>query len=546
MSIDPSVCFTVPLRDLGADASAFRGILAPAVRASTTQGVTAQFLERAADYDERYRNHAHFRVLLDNSFACLEHAPDPRLILDIGSGSGNSVIPLLERFPAAFVVATDISPQLLAILRDHLAAVPRYAGRFALVCVDAVDARLRRAVFDLAVGAAILHHVLEPERVIAICRHTLRPGGTAVFLEPFAMGHAVLALAYRAIVEEADRLGEDGAGLAMLRHLRADYAARRRDRDDPRFLEMDDKWMFTRAFFEAEARRGSWYDCVVYPIHGHEAPLADQTRINLRLGGDLDVTALPDWAWAELAAWEAAFAPETRRDLVFECAVVMRSWPGGPQAGDARAGWWYDAGAPGRGFFIAIDGAVASVTCCHYDADGEPVWHVAGPAPWHDDTMHAAARPFGTPAADGDDLALRFPGAARMEIRWGARELVLEPQHPQSVGWNGGMGSERGGAWIEDADLPAVRAVVEVLDGHVFAALLTAQTWYVTVAATRRVDVYQGEWLRFSGGQALDGPYRAPHDPARCGSARLLWTDTDRLVVQMPGGRHAVLRRMEA
>ena len=230
---DPAAGFTVPLRDLGDETPAWRGILAPVdAPREAPAGVTAQFLEHAADYHERYANVAHFRPLLDDAFARLERPPAPRTILDIGSGSGNSVIPLLDRFPDAFVVATDISAPLLAILRDHLAANERYRGRFALVAVDAVDAPLRRASFDLAVGAAILHHVLAPERVVDACRVALRAGGVAVFLEPFEMGHAVLSLAYAGIVDEARRRGEDGPGLGMVRtparRLRGAPAAARR------------------------------------------------------------------------------------------------------------------------------------------------------------------------------------------------------------------------------------------------------------------------------------------------------------------------------
>ena len=216
-------CFVDPLTDLGARDPALRGIYAAGALDAAPSGVTAQFLEHAADYAERYGNVAHFRVMLDDALARLDPPPAPRMILDIGSGSGNSVIPLLDRFPDAIVVATDISAPLLAILRDHLATDPRYAGRCALVCVDACAARYRPQSFDLAVGAAILHHVLEPLRVIESCERALRPGGAAIFFEPFEMGHAVLQLAYRDILDEAARRGEAGAGFAMLRQLHGDY-----------------------------------------------------------------------------------------------------------------------------------------------------------------------------------------------------------------------------------------------------------------------------------------------------------------------------------
>jgi SAM-dependent methyltransferase len=546
---DPAAWFTVPLRDLGDEVPAWRGLLAPMGSPGTASaGVTSQFLDHAADYHDRYANVAYFRMVLDGAFARLERPPAPRAILDIGSGSGNSVIPLLDRFPDAFVVATDISAPLLAILRDHLAAEPRYRGRYALVAVDAVGAPLTRASFDLVVGAAILHHVLEPDRVIDECRVALRPGGLAVFLEPFELGHALLSVVYADIVEEAGRRGEDGPGLAMVRRLLTDYAARRRRRDDPRFLEMDDKWMFTRSFFEAAARRGSWTGCIVHPLHDATAPLADQTRVNLKLGSGLDADALPAWAWARIAACEQSFSPAARHELAFECAVLLRAWPGDAATPHPRSGWWFDAVAPGRGFFVTDDGVAASVTCCHYDAAGAPIWAVAGPAAWRDGVMSApaASSAFAAsspPATAVAPLSLRFESATRARITWASEDIEVVPQHADSPGWRRDAGHERGGRWVEDRADPAAWLVVEALDGRVFAALLTADGWSVTVAAERRLDICAGDWLRFSGGQPLGGPYRPPREPVVLGEARLLWTESDRLVVQMPDGRHVAMRR---
>jgi hypothetical protein len=65
----------------------------------------------------------------------------------------------------------------------------------------------------------------------------------------------------------------------------------------------------------------------------------------------------------------------------------------------------------------------------------------------------------------------------------------------------------------------------------------------VTVARRRERDDFEGEWLRFEGGQAWRGAYRAPAAPSTLGSARLLRLPTDRLVVQLAGGAHRVLVR---
>jgi len=68
----------------------------------------------------------------------------------------------------------------------------------------------------------------------------------------------------------------------------------------------------------------------------------------------------------------------------------------------------------------------------------------------------------------------------------------------------------------------------------------------VSVARRREPDDFDGEWLRFTGGQALHGTYRAPGEPAHLGPARLMRVATDRLVVLLPGGASRVLRRAPA
>src|SRR5436305_11771725 len=117
--MDAGEIFAEPLLDLGSQDEALAGILTPrSALGAAKVGVTAQFLDRADEYHRAYLNVEYWRFLLANAFAAIGAIDEPALIIDIGSGSGNSVIPIADRFPAARIVAVDISPQLLAILRD--------------------------------------------------------------------------------------------------------------------------------------------------------------------------------------------------------------------------------------------------------------------------------------------------------------------------------------------------------------------------------------------------------------------------------------------
>jgi ubiquinone/menaquinone biosynthesis C-methylase UbiE len=536
MSLDPARWVPGELDHLGDAAPQFHDIFQPAAeRDAPRLGVTHQFLEHAADYDARYANLAHFRVLLADALARVDPAPSPAAILDIGSGAGNTVLPLLERFPNAIVVATDISPQLLAILRDRL--TPEQSRRTALLCVDAARASFRQNAFDLAVGGAILHHVLDPKAVIDCCARSLRARGAAIFFEPFELGHALLRVAYAGILREAAQRGETGPGLAMLQRLHDDYVARAGGAG-VNLEELDDKWMFTRGYFERLAREGGWAGCTVYDIQPAERPLVQVTEVNLRLGAGLHSQALPEWAWARLREVEAAFSAQARRDAPFECAVVLQASVA-QQAHAQQAGWWYEPAHPGRGFFMTTDGSRMGVLACHYDGSGAPVWHSIA-VPLRDVAEGNDA------TADPGTMRPRVEDETHVALEWAGERIDLEPQHPGSPGWGRAAGSALGGMWIEDRPVPGCAVAVEYLDGAVFAALLDAREWRVASAACKDPRRCVGEWLRFAGGQSPGGPYRPPGEPQREGEARLTWTEDERLLVKLPGGRQVVLRRYDA
>jgi SAM-dependent methyltransferase len=115
--------------------------------------------------------------------------------LEIGSGTGYFALNLLQLGAIERVVATDISPAMLATLA-------RTAGRLG------VDARTRLADaerlpfaderFDLVFGHAVLHHLPDLDRALAEFHRVLRPGGAVAFCgEPSRYGDLIAALPKR-------------------------------------------------------------------------------------------------------------------------------------------------------------------------------------------------------------------------------------------------------------------------------------------------------------------------------------------------------------
>jgi ubiquinone/menaquinone biosynthesis C-methylase UbiE len=326
--MNPDRVFAEPLIDLGADNAVFAGIFTPRSSAGLAKrGVTAQFLENAGEYHRNYLNVDYWGLLLDNALTAAGVSRDPEVILDIGSGSGNSVIPLLRRFADAQIVATDISPQLLAILKDFLDSQTAVADRVALVCVDATLADYRPAVVDLAVGAAILHHVPEPERVLASCQRALKPGCWAMFFEPFEAGNTLVKLTYQRILAQASPAQRAIEAMRLLERMVADYTMRQRPKTDPIFREIDDKWMFTRTYFERIKSEQGWAELNICPLNVSATFLRTQAEVHLRLGAQLEPAALPEWAWAVIDETDAGVSEDLRQEWAPEAAVLLRKAP---------------------------------------------------------------------------------------------------------------------------------------------------------------------------------------------------------------------------
>jgi ubiquinone/menaquinone biosynthesis C-methylase UbiE len=100
-------------------------------------------------------------------------------VLDVGCGTGHVAVKLAKTSRFSRVVATDISPKMLACARRNAAE----AG----VSIETVETDMVRLPFedasvDLVVGCAILHHLPDPAAFLSEVRRVLRPGAPCVFI----------------------------------------------------------------------------------------------------------------------------------------------------------------------------------------------------------------------------------------------------------------------------------------------------------------------------------------------------------------------------
>jgi SAM-dependent methyltransferase len=288
--------------------------------------VSEQFTANAGAYHARYAASGHFeglfRQALDATRIAVAEAP---LILDLGSGSGaNSVVPCFSLFPGARQVATDLSADLLAILADY-ARGAGLSDRVVCVVMDAMTSQAVPGGFDLVTGASILHHLVHPRAGLQAAADALKPGGHAIFTEPFD-GYGVIRLAYERILAEAAlrQAPLDPPVEASLKAMIADVAARTLpDRTAPGFADLDDKWLFSREYFEQVGRMVGFSEVRFVPHNDHEALYRDIAIVQLRLYAGRDDLTLPSWALDILDAHDRALRPPVKRLLMLEGSIVL-------------------------------------------------------------------------------------------------------------------------------------------------------------------------------------------------------------------------------
>lgn len=107
--------------------------------------------------------------------------PPAARVLEIGCGTGTTALRLAPA--CAHYRATDVSPRMLAIARDRLAAQPVPALQFELADADAPPAPAN-GPFDAVLAFNVLHLVDSLDGTLAACAAMLRPGGLLICKTP--------------------------------------------------------------------------------------------------------------------------------------------------------------------------------------------------------------------------------------------------------------------------------------------------------------------------------------------------------------------------
>ena len=314
--------FKYPLYPIVGDPR-FSGLFSPErdYDVRTKAGVTEQFIGEADSYHDRYTSIPDWTYHISRSLERIGVTGSPA-VLDVGSGSGNSILPMLDLLPDSRIVATDISPDLLGILSLNL--TPKQKERCLLVAMDACDDVLVPESFDLAIGAAILHHIVDPQTVIASTIRALKPGGYAVFYEPFESGSALIRLLYKNLFMRKFELGIRSKIAWFLMDLVRGFELRTgTDKSNEIYQQIDDKWVFTRTYFERVASELGCRVHSVYPLDEEKEQFSGKLRAHLRLGMGLGPEALPARAWRVVQEYDALLSSDLRQEIFVEGCLIL-------------------------------------------------------------------------------------------------------------------------------------------------------------------------------------------------------------------------------
>ncbi len=243
-------------------------------------------------------------------------------LIELGCGTGSSTIPILRIFPSGRLIATELSIPMLTILNQQLRD-GNYPRNHALMQLNAENLDFQSNTFDLIIGSAILHHLFTPEKTVGKCYDILKPGGICLFFEPFESGFSILSLIYKEILKENRTSYVHKLNKVIVSYLENCIYVwgkmRNQDKTDPFFTNVDDKWAFTKPYFERIAKNYSFNKLIVYPLDKSSRPFENLVKAHSS-GNSVE---FPHWIWAIVEQYEDNFSNDIKMELLTEGAVIF-------------------------------------------------------------------------------------------------------------------------------------------------------------------------------------------------------------------------------
>jgi ubiquinone/menaquinone biosynthesis C-methylase UbiE len=173
----------------------------PALSAEQIRDVNTRYHDVAAHhYDSKwgidFGEIGREQVLVKVDKAIGHHPDGWRRSLEIGAGTGYFTLNLLRARMIAEATCTDISPGMLATLRENAESL---GLELRTERADAEQLPFADESFDLVLGHAVLHHIPDLQRAFGEFARVLAPGGQILFAgEPSRYGDRLAQVPKRA------------------------------------------------------------------------------------------------------------------------------------------------------------------------------------------------------------------------------------------------------------------------------------------------------------------------------------------------------------
>lgn len=164
----------------------------------STEAVNIEHFDSAAShYDEQ------FGLSVEQSRARVRHIvqfSERKIVagqaLDLGCGTGNLTAAIVIEGAAKTCIGFDISAGMIEVARQKTQGIE---GCFFKVG-SATTLPFDNETFDLCIGDAFLHHILDINVCLKEVARVLKPGGVATFNEPNAHGYAMFEFVLRSFI----------------------------------------------------------------------------------------------------------------------------------------------------------------------------------------------------------------------------------------------------------------------------------------------------------------------------------------------------------
>ncbi len=193
------------------------------------QLVAGAFAAHAGEYERSARLQAQIAEKLVRHLPALDR-PE---ILEIGCGTGFLTQHLLERYPGADFLITDLAPEMVAECQLKIEGANERSCRFAVMDGEAPESK---AGFDLIALSMTLQWFADPLEGLQRLKELLKPGGHLLFatigpesfpewrnaLDACGLRHGLIPVPHLpGVVEQETRIVDYGSGIAFLKALRA-------------------------------------------------------------------------------------------------------------------------------------------------------------------------------------------------------------------------------------------------------------------------------------------------------------------------------------